>query len=45
MLLFCVSLLRCHMDYFKDALTTFLGLECGSSIAMQGQKALWFKKM
>ncbi len=23
------------MDYFIDILTTFLGLECGSSVAMQ----------
>ncbi len=33
----------CHMDYFNDVLTSFLGLECGSSIAVYaGQKALGF---
>ncbi len=24
----------CHMDYFNDVLTTFLGLECGSCVAV-----------
>ncbi len=24
----------CHVDYFKDVLTTFLGLERGSSLAV-----------
>ncbi len=33
------------MDYFNDVLTTLLGLECGSSLAMQGQKALDKKKI
>ncbi len=32
------------MDYFNDVLTTLLGLECGGSLAMQGQKALDIKK-
>ncbi len=36
----------CHMDYFNGVFTTFLGLECGNSVAvyMQGQKALGFHK-
>ncbi len=35
----------CHMDYFNDVLTTFLGLERGSCmLSMQGQKALFFIK-
>ncbi len=33
---------HCHMDYFNDVLTTFLGLERGSSLAMEDQKALGF---
>ncbi len=33
------------MDYFNDVLTTLLGLECGGSLAMQGQKALDIKKI
>ncbi len=37
-LLFRVSLNRlnhcCHVDYFNDVLTTFLGLERGSSVAV-----------
>ncbi len=34
----------CHMDYFNDVLTTFVGLKCVSSLAvyMEGQKALGF---
>ncbi len=33
----------CHVDYFNDVLTTFLGLECVSCIAVYaGQKALRF---
>ncbi len=36
--------LWCHMDYFNDVLTTFLGLKCGSCVAMQGQKAFGFNK-
>ncbi len=28
------------MDYFNDVLTTFLGLECGSSIAVHGGSVL-----
>ncbi len=34
----------CHMDYFNDVLTTLLGLERVSCVAvyMQGQKALGF---
>ncbi len=34
----------CHMDYFNDVLTTFLGLERGTFnvLSMEGQKALGF---
>ncbi len=35
----------CHMDYFNDVLTTFLGLEpvsCVAVLSMEGQKALAF---
>ncbi len=28
---------RCHMDYFNDALTSFLCLDCGSSLAVYGE--------
>ncbi len=30
------------MDYYSGVLNTFLGLERGSSMSMQGQKALGF---
>ncbi len=30
------------MDYFNDVLTTFLGLECGSSVVVYaGSESLW----
>lgn len=34
------------MNYFNDVLTSFLGLECFSfvALAMEGQKALGFNK-
>ncbi len=32
------------MDYFVDVLATFLGFECGKTLAMEGQKALEFHK-
>ncbi len=34
----------CHMDYFNDVLTTFLGLECGSCIAIRVRKLSDFIK-
>ncbi len=34
----------CHIDYFNDVFTTFLGLEHVSCIPIQGQKALGFYK-
>ncbi len=38
-------ILWCHMDYFNDVLTTFLGLERVSCIAVYaGQKALGFNQ-
>ncbi len=30
------------IDYFKDVLTTILGLEVGSCVDVEGQKALGF---
>ncbi len=29
----------CHMDYFNNVLTTCLGLECGSCVAVAGSKS------
>ncbi len=31
--------LWCHLDYFIDDFTTFLGLKCGSCVAMAGPES------
>ncbi len=37
----------CYMDYFNDVLllTTFLGLECGSCVAVYSWKLCWVRKL
>ncbi len=35
---------RCHMDYFNDVLTTFLGLASVVLLPIEGLRALGFHK-